>query len=36
MWWIKSCLKNFGHFSWSYWLGHYRCVSEHQSCRAGL
>ncbi len=28
MWWIKSCLKNFGHFSWSYWLGHYRCVSE--------
>ncbi len=28
--------KNSRHFSWPYWLGHYRRVSEHQSCRAGL
>ncbi len=28
--------KNFRHFSWAYWLGHYRRVSERQSCRAGL
>nr|WP_269434357.1 hypothetical protein [Helicobacter pylori] len=36
LWWVKSHLKNFGHFSWAYWLGHYRRVSERQSCRAGL
>lgn len=28
--------KNFGYFSWVYWLGHYRRVNEHQSCRTGL
>ncbi|GAA7153463.1 hypothetical protein BD0047_01820 [Helicobacter pylori] len=28
--------KNSRHFSWPYWLGHYRHVSERQSCRAGL
>lgn len=26
--------KTLGNFGWPYWLGHYRRVSEHQSCRA--
>ncbi|GAA8851014.1 hypothetical protein HpRN181_01190 [Helicobacter pylori] len=32
----KVALKNSRHFSWVYWLGHYRRISEHQSCRASL
>ncbi|WP_367702346.1 ubiquinol-cytochrome C chaperone family protein [Helicobacter pylori] len=28
--------KTLGILSWAYWLGHYRHVSEHQSCWAGL